>query len=123
MSTKLLVVAWVGEDELRMDAQGVEDPGAHLGVEGAGCHPALRAPQHVRTDLLVAVGVPDARQLRHQLGRPRPGARQAERFEAAAQRLVGELAEPVRRLHQVAVGVEDRSVHGGPPQFQVVRPA
>ena len=54
---------------------------------------------------------------------PAPGPEQPEWLEAGPHRLVGELAEPVGRLHQVAVGVENRCIHWAPRRCQVVRPA
>ena len=73
-----------------------------------------------RPDLLVPVRFPELGQAGHQFGRPGPGTLEAQRGQPAADRFVGELAEPVRRLHQVAVGVEYRSVHWAPRQVRVV---
>ena len=48
------------EHELGVDPQRVEHAGAHVGVEGAGRHPALRARDHLGADLLLTVRVPQA---------------------------------------------------------------
>ena len=109
------------EDELGLDLEGIEHPGAHLGVEGPGGHPALGALQHLGPDVLVAVGLPELGQACHQLGRPGPRSLQAERAEPVPQLRIGESAQPLGRLHEVAVGVEDPGVHG-PPNGSVVDP-
>ena len=109
-----------GEHQLRTNLQGIEHAGAHLGVECSRRHPPLGALEHVAPDLLVPVRLPELGQAGHQFGRPCPGALQAKRGELATDCIVGELAEPVRCLHQVAVGVEYRSFHRAPRQVLVV---
>ena len=111
------------EDELRVDAERVEHAGAHVGVERPRRQPALGTLQDLGPDLLVPVRIPQVRELRHQLLGAGTRSEQAERLEAAPHGFVGELAEPIRRLHKVAVGVEYRSIHRAPRRCQVVRPA
>ena len=60
------------------------------------------------------VGLPEVGQAGHQLCGARPGAVQPERGEPVADTLVGERAQPLGRLHEMAVGVEDRGFHGPP---------
>ena len=102
------------KDQLGVDLEGIEDAGAHLGIEGPGGHPSLGALQDLGTDRLVPVGLPEVGQAGHQLCGARPGAVQPQRGEPVADTLVGELAQPLGRLHEMAVGVEDCSFHETP---------
>ena len=102
------------EDELGIDLQGIEDTGADFRVEGTRGHPPLRSPQDIRPDVLPPVGLPEVREARHQLGRAGAGAFEAQGAESLAQPGVCECGEPVGRLHQMTVGVEDPCVHGPP---------
>ena len=88
-----------------------------------GGHPALRALQHLGTDLLVAVGLPEVGQAGHQLCRAGAGAVAAQGAEPVADPLVGELAQPLGRLHEVAVGVENCCFHETPRCHGLCRPS
>ena len=103
-----------GEHELRVDAEGVEHPAAHVGVEGARGQPPLRPGDHVGPDLLVPVARPHTGQPVHQLLRAGTSAIEAEAAELLAHVGLGKAGEPVAGLHHMAVGVEDRGRHRFP---------
>ena len=111
------------KDQLGVDPQGIEDAGAHLGIEGPGGHPALGALQDLGTDLEVPVGLPEVGQAGHQLRGARPGAVQPQGGEPVADALVGELTQPLGRLHEMAVGIEDCGFHETPQRFRPSGPA
>ena len=72
------------------------------------------ALQHLGPDVLVAMGLPELGQARHELGRPGPRSLQAEGAQPVAQLRVGIPAQPLGCLHEVTVGVEDPGFHVAP---------
>ncbi len=97
------------EDELAVEAQEIEGAGALDRIERSECRPAL-VVQHVGLERSARrrvdrAGLGVAHRVVGELAR---GA-QVERAEAITDVGVGVLHEPVRQLHDVAVGVVERA--------------
>jgi hypothetical protein len=93
------------EHELALDAEQVECARAVLLEEGARRRPVLAQHQLVRVAGAVRrVGVLLAHLLDQRL-LARPGGGEVKRRDALAELRIGERKQPVRRLHDVGIGV------------------
>ena len=94
-----------GEHQLALEAEQVEGPAALPGVEGTEARPSLRVHEAGFGPQGATRVVAPGRGRLDRLDSQGPGAPQGERSDPLADTRGRELLDPVRQLHDVAVGV------------------